>query len=596
MCGIFLHNINDTNLSQKISNLLFHRGPDFQNFIKYQDFTIGQNLLSIRGDIENSLQPRVTKSKRYIFAFNGQIYNTKEICTSYNIDEQNNLDTAILADLIDIKGKDFISYIDGMFAIILIDTKTNKVFCYRDNSGQKPIYYYFNNKKIFICSEINPIAFFLKKELLLSTDDHGIIEGLTYGYNTGSNTIFKNVKKILPGEVLSFNNSYEKEHKNFIPNLSLKELTIPETIELTVKKHLQTKQKIAINLSGGIDSNIILYEALKFHPKIPVFSTQFETSEKKYNLDFQSAKQIAYDYQIPFYETNISKKDYIDNFAEAFEKIEEPNLNINNPAYYINYKNQSKLGFRSILSGDGGDEIFVGYDWYFNFKKLEKIFSTLNLLFINKIFHLEVFNFFREFKRYNFYYFNKNYVNKKIYNKNIIGNLNENSKNFQKYFSENYKSLKNLSWQVKKLLLQQFFWLSGEILLRADKLSMQNSMEVRNPFCDYNLRFRILDDLKDSDFNSIISKSKIRNLYKGKLSSIVTNNHSKQGWSIPQEWLVEKDLKNIVLDYIPYKNERFVKWQDIRNYIKSNNKYLLQKNMNSIISLAIIKKKYSLEI
>lgn len=596
MCGIFLHNIKDEKLSHKINHLLLHRGPDFQNFIKYQNFTIGHNLLLIRGGIENSMQPRVTKSKRYIFAFNGQIYNTKEICTSYNIDQENNLDTTILADLIDIKGKDFISCINGMFAIILIDTKTSEVFCYRDNSGQKPLYYYFHNKKIFISSEINPIAYFLKKELLLNTDDNGIIESLTYGYNTGRNTIFKNIKKILPGEELSFNNNEEKKLRNFIPNYCLENLTIAESIELTVKKHLQTKKKIAINLSGGLDSNIILYEALKFHPKISAFSTKFETLEKKYNLDFLSAKQIASDYQIPFYETNISKKNYIDNFVESFEKIEEPNFNINNPAYYINYKNQSKLGFRSILSGDGGDEIFVGYNWYFYYKRIEKIFSNFSILFLNKNFHLEIFNYFREFKRYNFYYFHKNYLNTKIYNRNVIGNFNENCKNFGKYFNANYKNLKNTSWDVKKLLLQQFFWLAGEILLRADKLGMQNSVEARSPFCDYNLRFKILNELKSADFSGLLNKSKIRNLYKDKLNLIITKNYSKQGWSVPQEWLVEKNLKDIILDYIPDKNERFIKWKDIKSFIKSNDKYLLQKNMNSIISLAIIKKKHNLEI
>jgi asparagine synthase (glutamine-hydrolysing) len=595
MCGIFLHNIKNDNVSRKINNLLLHRGPDFQNFIKYQDFTIGHNLLTIRGDLENSIQPRVTRSNRYIFAFNGQVYNTKEICTSYNIDQQNNLDTAILADLIDIKGRDFISCIDGMFAIILIDTKTNKVFCYRDNSGQKPLYYYFSNKKIFISSEINPIAYFLKKELLLNADDDGILEGLTYGYNTGRNTIFKDIKKILPGEELSFGNNEDKKLRNFAPNYSFNNLTIPESIEFTVKKHLQTKQKIGINLSGGLDSNIILYEALKFHPKISAFSTKFETSEKKYNLDFQSAKQIASDYQISFYETNISKKNYIDNFVESFEKIEEPNFNINNPAYYINYKNQSKLSFRSILSGDGGDEIFVGYNWYFHYKKIEKIISSFSFLFLNKIFHLDILNFFREFKRYNFYYSYKNYLNRKIYNRNIIRNFNENSENFKRYFNANYKNLKNINWQVKKLLLQQFFWLSGEVLLRADKLGMQNSVEARNPFCDYNLRFRVLNELKSTDFSGKVNKLKIRNLYKDKLNPIIIENQSKQGWSIPREWLVEKDLKKIILDHIPNKNERFIKWKDIKCYIESNDKFLLQKNMNSIISLAIIKKKYNLE-
>lgn len=591
MCGLFAHNYNDKNLSEETNKILFHRGPDFNNYINIKKFTIGHNLLSIRGSIELSKQPKITKSGRYIFAFNGQIYNTSEICNKFGLNFHNNIDTLILSDLIELKGKNFISHIDGMFSIILFDKKKNEVHAYRDNSGQKPLYYYNNNGKYFICSEIKPILNCIKKYEKVETDELGITEILTYGYNTSTSTIFKNIKKVLPGQKVKIDINGKFNFNNFSPNFIANKNSLEAIIEENIKKHLQTEQKIGINLSGGFDSNIILYESLKYRPNISVFSTKFETKNEKYNLDFNAAKQIASSYQIPFYETVVTKNDYIENFIKSFQAIEEPNFNINNPAYYLNYKNQNKNGFRSILSGDGGDEIFVGYDWYFNYKRYESIFALFSKILKNKKLYLEVFNFFREFKRYNFYISNKSFVNNAIYYKNIFSNFLSISNNFKNYLVSNFSNIPSLDWDKKKLLLQQYFWLNGEILLRADKLAMANSLEARSPFCDYNFRQNLLLNLNKNDFSGKMNKLRIRQLYKNKLHPVVVGNKAKLGWTIPNEWKIEKKLTDSIIDIMPNQDDNYIKWSKIKDSMKLNNNFISQKNMNGIISLAILKKK-----
>ena len=140
MCGIFGYK-NKKNKNLNFHNFLKHRGPDYEKKICYKDFTLGHNLLAIRDNVQNSIQPVETLNNRYIFCFNGQIYNTDYLKKKFSIDKNIILDTKIITKVIEKVNLDFITYIKGMFAIALIDKKLNKLFLYRDQSGQKPIYY-----------------------------------------------------------------------------------------------------------------------------------------------------------------------------------------------------------------------------------------------------------------------------------------------------------------------------------------------------------------------------------------------------------------------------------------------------------------------
>ena len=198
----------------------------------------------------------------------------------FNINFNNNIDTKILSELIDMKGHNFCSFIDGMFSIILLDKKEYKLYLYRDNSGQKPLYYSIINDKIICCSELTPITNSIDKLNEIKKD--ALVEIINFGTTVSQNTIFENIYKLLPGEKISINLQNLKFSKEFFShNVNLDgELNLDNIISKTIHKHLQTKNKIGINLSGGIDPNIILYETLKLNPSITVFSTKFEDQQQ----------------------------------------------------------------------------------------------------------------------------------------------------------------------------------------------------------------------------------------------------------------------------------------------------------------------------
>ena len=216
------------------------------------------------------------KIERYILAFNGQIYNTDELKKNFSLDTKIDLDTEILVQIIDKIGLKFIQYIKGMFAILIYDTHEKKVYLFRDPSGQKHLYYYVKNEDVVICSEIKPLCNIIEN---YDFDDKNSLSNLILGYPIDKFTLVpKTFLEFYPGEIVVIDS--KKNIKKFFLNKIKKNFVSEEpqtVIQNTIENHLLTKKKIALNLSGGLDSNIILYEALKFKPNISVFSTHFET-------------------------------------------------------------------------------------------------------------------------------------------------------------------------------------------------------------------------------------------------------------------------------------------------------------------------------
>ena len=372
MCGIVVYS---KNFDYPINKALFeikHRGPDKSHFFFDDDIFIGHALLQIRGSLNNSIQPKVTKNGRYILVYNGQIYNLDYLKNIIDI-KKNELDTDCIIKLLDKFSINGLKYIDGMYAIVVYDRKNKEVIFTRDPSGQKNLYYYISQDgKIIISSEIDILLKIRSKTNFLSTS--AAQEFFSIGLNPNSHTIISEVHKLLPGEIIYYsvkkNSILRKEFfKKIYSSLKLEN---KELIKKNILSHLPSKKKIALNLSGGIDSNLILNEILNSNMKIDIFSTFCECKDKNFNNDFFVAKSLAKKFNLNFIETRVTKKDYFDNILKVNEFIEEPNRNIANTLYFLNFKNQKKNNYKVILSGSGGDEVFIGYPFFFLIENIRK--------------------------------------------------------------------------------------------------------------------------------------------------------------------------------------------------------------------------------
>ena len=590
MCGIYLYSKYFDNSKNNFEELLIHRGPNFQKKIVLDDFIIGHNLLSIRGEFHESKQPVIIQN-RYYLSFNGEIYNSDEIADKFNLDKSSS-DTQILSLLIEQKGTNFIRYIKGMYAIILFDNLSKEINIYRDHSGQKNVYYYRNNQKIAISSEIFPITQI--SNFNNEVNYEYIYESLTIGHPLNDNTIFSKISKLLPGQSITFDQN-GKIKKSFI---SIKETSkefldqsIYECIDETIKNHTLSNSKVGINLSAGLDSNIVLYHSIKHKSNIEAFSTFFENSDEKYNIDFLGAKKAANHYGIKFNETLISKNDYEDNFFESFTQIEEINRNAGNSSYLINYKNQKKNNFKTIISGDGGDEIFIGYDWYFKGRFREKLFKNISLISGKLKNYFYLFNYLSQFDRYKIFN-KKKFINLTQKNYKIFSKI---SSNLDEFIKANFDN-KLYNFNFFKLLLDQYLWLPNEILMRADKLGMSQSLEIRNPFCDQDLRKKLFKEMKNEDFKTEINKFKLRNIYQDKLPKFTFDEKKKYGWTTPHEWIKSEKINSIILDSITNTKSDFFDWNSIKKEIKSNKDIMLNRSMYPLISLIFLNKKFNLNL
>jgi asparagine synthase (glutamine-hydrolysing) len=386
MCGIVFFSKNFNFSIHQALKEINHRGPDRNNFYENDIFYLGHALLQIRGELEESIQPVHTSCGRYVFAFNGQIYNIKNIIKFYDLKIHSDLDTRVISELIASKGIDSLNCLDGMYSLLIYDKITRKIYFLRDPSGQKNLYYYYKDRSLIICSEIQPIISILGKKINLSYE--GLVSAIKLGYAANNSTLYKDIQKLLPGEIIEISlKNWEVSKSSFIKknNLIIKNQGLKEIIQGCISDHLPSKKKIALNLSGGIDSNIILYEILSLGRSIDIFSTFFTDSNSMINQDYYDAKKIANHFGLKFFTTEISENNFFENFIKTYEIIEEPNRNFNHPAYYINFMNQKSMGYRSIISGLGGDEVFIGYDRYFNLNYKEKIFN-----FLSKNMHINI--------------------------------------------------------------------------------------------------------------------------------------------------------------------------------------------------------------
>lgn len=579
MCGI-IGNFNKKKLNGdkkkkliNFINLLKCRGPDNSDYYFDDNNFLGHTRLSIIDLSANSNQPIMSKCKRFIMSFNGEIYNFKNLASLLSDNKIiNSSDTNLLVELISKFGVEFaLKKIQGMYSISIFDKKNNFLYLARDFFGKKPLYYFHDNEQIFFSSTLLPII--KNSEIKKKIDPKSLSYYFSYGFCPTEESIFKDIKKLKPNSYLRLDlnswdlSTFEIHKKSKTDQFKNEfELTKIETLlRNSVEKRLISDVPVSLLLSSGIDSSLVSYYASEINKNIDTFTVGFSNS--LYD-ESQNGKRIAKYFGlknniIMLDGNNLSKsiKDIPDAFDEPFaDSSQIPTMLIFNEV--------SKFS-KVCLTGDGGDEIFYGYNryqwfliWKTFFKKniLVNKYSKKNLKTIINIFQKNSFG--RKILD------NKNLTTNKL--EKFIDIFFEKENVYEKFLktsneknpiTSNMKSNKNLI-EVKDLRDNDINnYLVNDILTKVDRSSMFYSVEARSPFLDKEI-YDYLENISPKINIDIFSRKKIlTNLIHKKLPNDLISK-KKRGFAVPLNEVLFSFKKEIIADFDVIKDDERLKFID----------------------------------
>ncbi len=493
MCGFvgFTNHINDSNkVLSDMMNKIIHRGPDSGGSYIDEDIALGFRRLSII-DLEHGSQPIINEDGSKILVFNGEIYNFQSIrekLVSAGHVFKTQTDSEVLLHGYEEYGKKLLNMLRGMFAFVIWDKEKKELFGARDFFGIKPFYYYLSNNSLLFGSEIKsflPHPHF-KKEL----NTTALENYLTFQYSPCTECFFKNVFKLPPAHFFTYKNgqinverywsiNFEPDEK---PDLNTWVNKISDVFHNSVEAHKIADVEVGSFLSSGVDSSY----AASVADVDKTFTVGFGNDEK-YN-EISWAKEFSQ----AIGKENISKVITPKEYWESLEKIQyhmdEPLADPSAVALYF-VCNLASQRLKVVLSGEGADEIFGGYNVYSEpdgtlYDRLPRTLKKGIGSITSKLPAKRGVNFFiRKGKdieeRFigNAYMFSPEERKKLLKIKTDAPNPTQITKPF-------YDNVKGMDDVTKMQYLDLNLWMTGDILLKADKMSMANSLELRVPFLD----------------------------------------------------------------------------------------------------------------
>ncbi|WP_428026102.1 asparagine synthase (glutamine-hydrolyzing) [Arcobacter sp.] len=473
MCGIagFI-NKNNLNQDKYINNIIEsikHRGPDEFGIFNENGICLLNTRLSII-DVAHGHQPFISDDKNIYVVQNGEIYNYIEVqneLKNSGVRFDTNSDTEVILRAYEKFGVKCFEKFNGMFAITIFDKLKNKLILARDRLGVKPLYIYHKNNELHFSSEIK--SFLTYKEFNKEIDNQSIHNYLKFNYIPIPNTIYKFVKHVEPAHFYEINcdtleisktKYWEIKNSPEIENTSEEEVfeKIDEILTDAIKIRLRSDVGIGAFLSGGLDSSLVCaMTKKKFDVSLDTYSIGFK--EKRFD-ESDWAKKVAEYYGLNN-KVHILESDIIELWNKTTWHNDQPHGDISFIPTYIVSKFASQ-DYKLVFTGDGGDEVFAGYTKYFSIfdNNLDTYFDSISLIKDDSEFDRLYTKEFSEKIDYS--------IPKRIFNE-IINEV-----------SKKDDVNKILHFDTRQLL-------SGNNLVKPDKMAMANSLETRSPMLDYRL-------------------------------------------------------------------------------------------------------------
>ena len=355
----------------KMNNALTHRGPDASGYFFDQENGIGlaHRRLSIIDLSDSANQPMTSHCDRYVVVYNGEVYNFDEIRKKIlTINWKTNSDTEVILEAFVKWGVDFVHQLNGMFAIAIYDIYENILYLFRDRVGIKPLFYSFQNEQLIFASEIKSIN---KLNINKTISYNAVYDYLHLGYITGNQSIYNEIRKVKPGSYIIFKNKKitekyywtleDKFHNDTLTNLQTSKNKLNDLLRESIKKRLISDVPIGTFLSGGTDSSIVSSIAQDVNEStINTYSIGFK--DNKYD-ESKYAKKVADYLGTNHNEFILTENDALNELEDIMDHFDEPFADSSALPTMLVSKMARKY-VKVCLSGDGGDELFMGYGAY----------------------------------------------------------------------------------------------------------------------------------------------------------------------------------------------------------------------------------------
>ena len=554
MCGIvgFIDKSKDKKkIIKDMADLIIHRGPDSDGYYVDDNIALGFRRLSII-DLGTGSQPIFNEEKDKVIIFNGEIYNyqiIKEDLLAKGHKFTTKTDTEVILHGYEEYGEKILNKLRGMFSFVIYDIKTKELFGARDFFGIKPFYYYIDDDVFMFGSEIK--SFLGNPNFKKEFNKEMLPLYLSFQYSALENSFFKNVYKLKPGCYFKYKDGKFKLEKYY--NLELEPYEdrsfddfkdgIRDLLNDSVKAHKVSDVEVGSFLSSGVDSSLIA----TISSVDKTFTVGWDNNNYS-EIDY--AKDLSKKIKVKNISKKISESEYFEKFPMIQYYMDEPLADPSAIALYFVAEIASKH-VKVCLSGEGADEIFGGYNiyqepftvsWYYKIPfPIRKFIGVLATPFRNH----SGFNFLiRRGKKIEDRYIGNAFIFD-TYEIDKVLNYKSNKK-YTDLTKPYYKHCKNYDDVMKMQYIDFNFWLVGDILLKADKMSMANSLEVRVPYLD-----RVLVDYARHlptkyKVNEKVTKYAFREVAKEVLDKKVANK-KKLGFPVPiRVWLREEDTYNLV--------------------------------------------------
>lgn len=541
MCGIFGCFIKkgpmlDLAKLKSMGKMLAHRGPDDFGVFTDHSCAIGNTRLAIL-DIEGGKQPFTSDDGQIVIVQNGEIFNYIELMAQLKTDGyfcRSHSDTEVILRLYERDGIDFVKHLNGMFSIAIYDKSKQALFLIRDRVGVKPLYLYEDEHKILFASEIKSI---LSVGIPREVNHQALHHFLSFNYVPGSHTLFKNIRSLPPGCFLKITKQ-ENQIKKWWNLAGIKAehyseqdwiAQFNETLNDAVRLRLRSDVPYGAFLSGGIDSSTVV-AMMAAHSEKPIQTYAIGFEEAAYDESLY-AQMIADRFQTQHTLKKVSPE-MLQLWPLAIYYCDQPHGDVSFMPTYCVSELASK-NVKVVLTGDGGDELFAGYDRYVNF------FSQSNIHQYNQ-------------EQFNQAYFDSislfSKEDKKILYQDLMLKETQDIDSFE-ILAPLLKEAESMDRINQVLYADTLLLLPGNNLVKPDRMGMAVSLEARTPFLDLRmleLAFRMPGTLK-------LKAGQTKYLFKKAVADRIGHDityRKKQMFTVPiGDWFKDK-LRPVVDDIL----------------------------------------------